>query len=543
MARRKRERDTTTKTHRGRDRKQENGSRLDGKKGIGGMPPVWQKRTLHKRMRGGGQDQDIGIRKTSRGVKRKRGTVDSHLPFSNKYSVLSTQNMQTGLKDNTEGAREVRYTLRPLREVWMKVGLEKLDMHEGVTVKVLLDSGVTGIFMDKEFVQEQGFKMEKLDKPVEVKNVDGTDNNKGRIEYEIECNMYFKGHVERIRVDVCKLGRTKVILGMPWLAAHNPEIDWEKGEVRMTRCPPWCTCNKKRKEEKWKIRAVEQMVEELVPRRFWKWRKVFRKAELERMLVRKPWDHVIELKEGFVLRKGKVYLLSRDKREEVQAFVEDQLRKGYIRPSKSPQTLPVHFVAKKDGKRRMVQDYQHINEGTIKNAYLLPLIADILDRVGTRKVFTKLDLCWGYNNIRIKEGDKWKVVFTTHIGSYEPTVMYFRLTNSPATFQTMMNNLFRDMVNQGNTATFIDNIIIATDTEEGQNKIVEEVLRRLEENDLFVKPEKCRWKVREVEFLGVVIGPGGVRMQKEKVDGVLSWPTPRSAKDVQKFMGLANYYR
>ena len=135
------------------------------------------------------------------------------------------------------------------------------------------------------------------------------------------------------------------------------------------------------------------------------------------------------------------------------------------------------------------------------------------------------------------------MVFTTHIGSYEPTVMYFRLTNSPATFQTMMNNLFRDMVNQGNTATFIDNIIIATDTEEGQNKIVEEVLRRLEENDLFVKPEKCRWKVREVEFLGVVIGPGGVRMQKEKVDGVLSWPTPRSAKDVQKFMGLANYYR
>jgi len=96
----------------------------------------------------------------------------------------------------------------------------------------------------------------------------------------------------------------------------------------------------------------------------------------------------------------------------------------------------------------------------------------------------------------------------------------------------MMNDLFRDMVNQGNTATFINDIIVATDTEEGHDEIVEEVLRRLEENDLFVKPEKCRWKVREVEFLGVVIGPGGVRMQKEKVDGVLSWPTPRSAKDV-----------
>jgi len=121
--------------------------------------------------------------------------------------------------------------------------------------------------------------------------------------------------------------------------------------------------------------------------------------------------------------------------------------------------------------------------------------------------------------------------------------MYFGLTNSPATFQTMMNDLFRDMVNQENTATFINDIIVATDTEEGHDKIVEEVLKRLEENDLFVKLEKSRWKVRKVEFLGVVIGPGGVRMQKEKVDGVLSWPTPRSAKDVQKFIGLANYYR
>jgi len=104
--------------------------------------------------------------------------------------------------------------------------------------------------------------------------------------------------------------------------------------------------------------------------------------------------------------------------------------------------LLVHFVAKKDGKRRMVQDSRHINKRTIKDGYPLPLIADILDSVGTKKVFTKLKLYWGYNNMRIKEGNKWKVAFTMHIGSYEPTVMYFRLTNSPATFQTIINNLF-----------------------------------------------------------------------------------------------------
>jgi len=152
----------------------------------------------------------------------------------------------------------------------MKVGLEKLDTHEGAMVKALLDSGAMGIFIDKEFVEEQGFKLEKLDRPLEVKNVDGMDNNRGRIEYKIECNMYFEGHVERIRMDICKLDRMKVILGMPWLAAHNLEIDWEKGEVKMTGCPPCCTQSKEKKEEKRKIRTVEKTVEELVPRRFWK---------------------------------------------------------------------------------------------------------------------------------------------------------------------------------------------------------------------------------------------------------------------------------
>jgi len=106
-----------------------------------------------------------------------------------------------------------------------------------------------------------------------------------------------------------------------------------------------------------------------------------------------------------------------------------------------------------------------------------------------------------------------------------------------------MNDIFWDLINQGDTATFIDDILVATDTEEEHDELVEEVLKRLEENDLFVKPEKCKWKVREVEFLGVVIGLKGVEIQKEKIEGVLNWPAPRNVKEVQKFLGLANYYR
>jgi len=130
-----------------------------------------------------------------------------------------------------------------------------------------------------------------------------------------------------------------------------------------------------------------------------------------------------------------------------------------------------------------------------------------------------------------------------HVGSFKPTVMFFGMTNSPATFQAMMNEILRDMINEGKVAAFVNNVLVETETEEGHNEIIEEVLKRLEENDLYIKPEKCVWKVQKIGFLGVVIGPDRIEMEKEKVDGILSWPEPKNIKDVRKFLGLANYYR
>ena len=127
-------------------------------------------------------------------------------------------------------------------------------------------------------------------------------------------------------------------------------------------------------------------------------------------------------------------------------------------------------------------------------------------------------------------------------GLFKPTVMFFGLTNSPATFQAMMNELLRDLINTGKVAAFIDNVIIRTEIEEGHDKLVAEVIKRLEENDLYVKPEKYRWKVREVGFLGVVIGPEGIKMKEVKVKDVVEWLTPKCVKDVQKFLELVNYY-
>ena len=131
----------------------------------------------------------------------------------------------------------------------MDIGIEKVDTHEGITVKVLLDSGTTGIFMDREMAKRHGFKMTKLERPLKVKNINRTENSRGNITHQVEVNVFYKNHVKRIRMDVCNLGKTEVILGMPWLQVHNPEINWEMEEVKITRCSPLCERNLAVKED------------------------------------------------------------------------------------------------------------------------------------------------------------------------------------------------------------------------------------------------------------------------------------------------------
>ena len=198
---------------------------------------------------------------------------------------------------------------------------------------------------------------------------------------------------------------------------------------------------------------------------------------------------------------------------------------------------------KKDREKRIVIDYHNLNDQTVKNNYLLLLITDLIDNMGSKQVFTKMDLWWRFNNVRIKEGNEQKEAFITHIGFFELIVMFFGITNSPATFQTMMNEILRDMINKGKVVTFVDDILVGMETKEEHDKIVEKVLKRLKENDLYIKLEKCIWKVQKIGFLKVVIGPNGIKMEKEKVDKVLSWPEPKNMKNVRKFLGLANYYR
>ena len=146
--------------------------------------------------------------------------------------------------------REVKRTFKMLREVWLNIGVEKMNTHEDIIVKVLLDSSTIGIFMDQKMAVRHRFRLQKLERPIVVRNIDRTNNSAEAITYQVEVNVYYKSYVKRMRMDVCNLGKTDIILGMLWLQVHNPEINWETGEVKMTRCPPLCGRSTKLKEKK-----------------------------------------------------------------------------------------------------------------------------------------------------------------------------------------------------------------------------------------------------------------------------------------------------
>jgi hypothetical protein len=204
---------------------------------------------------------------------------------------------------------------------------------------------------------------------------------------------------------------------------------------------------------------------------------------------------------------------------------------------------PFFFIDKKDGKLRPVQDYRALNDITIKNAAPLPLIPELIDKLLGAIYFTKLDIHWGYNNIRIKLGDEYKAAFKTPLGLFEPTVMTFGLCNAPATFQTFMNKIFEDLIDGGHVVVYLDDILIFSDNLDQLDQLTHEVLSRLERFDLYLKPEKCVFTQTSIEYLGIIIANGQVRMDPTKLAGITSWPTPRTVKQVQAFLGFCNFYR
>jgi len=272
-------------------------------------------------------------------------------------------------------------------------------------------------------------------------------------------------------------------------------------------------------------------------------RSVFAKEDFDILPEHRKWDHAIELIPGAEPKSSKVYLLSPLEQAELDAFLEENLCSGRIRPSKSPMAAPVFFIKKKDGSLCLVQDYRALNAVTVKNKYPLSLISKLISQLRRAWYFTKLDIRWGFNNICIKPGDEWKAAFRTNRGLFEPLVMFFGMTNSPATFQTMMNDVFRTVITEGIVVVYLDDILIFTKTEEEHERVVRRVLEILAEHKLFLRLEKCEFHWKQIEYLGLVISENKVEMDPVKVARVCKWLTPENWTDVQAFVGFVNFYR
>ena len=305
----------------------------------------------------------------------------------------------------------------------------------------------------------------------------------------IDLVVQYKGHKSQSKFYVSSVGHKAIILGHTWLVEHNPNINWHTGEVKLTCCPDYCRQAKSDSSsldnnilvhpvgatsetlerihvmtmilmqltEAAKGDAPAAKLKEILLKPYLGFQDVFSKESIDELPERKQWDHVIDLKPESQPFSTKVYPMSPIRQKELNDFLKENLLSSHIHPSKSPMASPVFFVKKKDGKLQFVQDYWKLNVMMVKNTYLLPLIPDIINQISDSKAryFTKLDVCWGYNNVRIKEGDKWKATFQTNQGLFEPLVMFFSLTNSPATFQTMMSDIFKDLIDEGYVAVYM----------------------------------------------------------------------------------------
>jgi hypothetical protein len=361
-----------------------------------------------------------------------------------------------------------------------------------------------------------------------------------------------------------------IILGLPWFELHNPDINWINRTIlgppknltsnlnRVTNSGlhphhiSTISLQRLRKEAKTEEMFVFAMVaipssnskqsKVILPLKYQEFADVFDKAKSSKLPEHRLYDCPIDLQPEKEPPWGPIYNLSPSELKSLREYIEEHLANGFIQHSRSPAGAPIFFVKKKDGSLRLVVDYRGLNKITIRNRYALPLISTLLERLSGAKYFTKLDLRGAYNLVRIRPGDEWKTAFRTRYGHFEYTVMPFGLTNAPAVFQHMANDIFRDFLDIF-TIVYLDDILIYSKTQEEHDVHVCQVLQRLREYGLYAKLEKCKFDENQVEFLGYVVSHEGISMDPFKIQTVLDWQTPCSLRDVQCFLGFANFYR
>jgi hypothetical protein len=448
--------------------------------------------------------------------------------------------------------------------------------------KALVDSGATDNFMHPAFAKRMGLGLQELPTPKKIFNIDNTSNKSGMITHFLDLNVQTNGINKEMRFLVTDIGHEEVLLGYPWLATFEPKFQWRSAVIdervlpiiissinpRSIKQQPVIATGLSEDAKRSIVRQLEtechvrsvatdlaieagaEQKEAILPEEYKEFARLFNDEAADRFPPTREWDHAIDLKPGAPdALDCKVYPMTRDEDTALEKFLDEMVAKGYIRPSKSPYASPFFFVKKKDGKLRPVQDYRRLNSHTVRNQYPLPLIAQLISDLSGAHIFSKVDVRQGYNNVRIKKGDEWKAAFKTKFGHWEPLVMFFGLTNSPSTFQEMMNVIYKEVIEKharrGTTIRiYMDDIAIATTgTLQDHIDAVRDVLRVAEQNDLYFKLSKCTFHASSIDYLGVIIEKGMTRMDPVKIAGIKNWPIPTKVKDVRSFLGFCNFYR
>ena len=419
-------------------------------------------------------------------------------------------------------------------------------------VTILVDSGASGTYVHKRIANKLATFRKNKAIPYDLSGI--TRDSCAKVNQELRTiTLEVDGHSEQLSLDIVDM-KYDVVLGMSWLKVHNPEIDWSRNRLLFSRCNHRSDSSGKATPFTKAIwlrpagRTLATTEPAQCPAEYKEFQELFEeKFGVDALPKHKPWDHQINIQEGKHPHVGPLYSLSGKEEEALREYLKKHLAKGYIRAApydldKARAGYPILFVPKKDGSLRLCVDYRKLNDITIKDVYPLPRIDELQDRLQGAKFFTAIDVRDAYYRVRMKEGHEWKTAFRTRYGLYEYCVMPFGLTNAPATFQKLINDALLGYLDIFCVA-YLDDVLIFSKTYEEHVKHVKRVLQALKDHSLSVKIEKCEFHKTEVKFLGHIISREGIRMDPEKIEAVLDWPEPQSIKDVQAFLGLANFNR
>lgn len=425
----------------------------------------------------------------------------------------------------------------------LPVTLEMLQITHSCTA--LLDSGSEQNLISLDLAERLGVPLVRLEPPIPVRAINNQVFTKISFHTGPVSLCTSGNHREKLTFFVLDSPDTPLTLGYPWLCLHNPHLDWE-GQ-RVVSWSPFCHSNcltSARFPGPGEATGTDEYVPDLsgVPPEYHDLREVFSKIKAQSLPPHRPYDCAIDLLPGASLPKSRLYSISRPERAAMEEYIRDSLAAGLIRPSSSPVAAGFFFVDKKDGSLRPCIDFRGLNDVTIKNKYPLPLISSAVESLQGATVFTKLDLRNAYHLVRIRQGDEWKTAFNTPLGHFEYLVMPFGLTNAPAVFQALINDVLRDFLDRF-VFVYLDDILIFSKTLAEHHSHVRAVLQRLLENRLYAKAEKCEFHLTSVSFLGYILAGGQVKTDPAKVKAVTDWPVPSTRKQLQGFLGFANFYR